>query len=93
MSEGGQPLCDSFDMCHVIAIASGYRARHAHSAFGDAAQLHNALGNHIHLGLDGLVNFVEEFVQPDNARAFHVPMRLFHLHLKDDRRFPLIRWD
>ena len=58
------------------------RRGYARRAFGDAAQLHDPFGDHVHVGLNGFVHLVKEFVQADEARAFHVPMRLLHLCLQ-----------
>ena len=51
-------------------------------ALGDAAELNDAFGDHVHIGLDGLIHLVEQFMQADETRAFDVPMRLLHLRLQ-----------
>src|SRR6267154_3959575 len=58
------------------------RCGHPRRAFGDSAHLHNALGDHIHIRLDVFGNFVKQFVQTDEVRPFHIPMRLLELCLE-----------
>ncbi len=65
-----------------ILFEPGAGCGNAHSALRDSSQLDNAFGDQIHVGLHRLVNLIEKFMQPDKVRAFHVPMRLFQLHLK-----------
>jgi len=55
------------------------------------AQLHNAFGDQIDIRFHCFINLVEELVQPDEVRAFHVPMGLLHLRLQINRiRQPLV---
>ena len=48
----------------------------AHRALGNAAELHDTLGDEVDVLLDRLVDLVEQLVQPDEVRAFHVPVCL-----------------
>ena len=57
-------------------------------AFGDPAQLDDALGNQIHVLFDCFVDLIEQFMQSDEIRAFHIPMRLLHLQLQDQSLRP-----
>ena len=59
-----------------VLFKSGAGGSHPHRAFGNAAQLHNAFGDHVHVVLDFPGDLIEEFVQADEVRPFHVPMRL-----------------
>jgi len=54
----------------------------AHRSFRDTAQLNNAFGNHIHVRFYLLSNLIEQFMQTNKVRSFHVPMRLLELHLE-----------
>jgi len=47
----------------------------------DAADLDDALGDQIYVTLDVLVDVVEQLVEADERRAFHIPMRLLALSL------------
>ncbi len=41
-----------------------------------------AFSDQIHVGFHRLVNLIEQFVQPDEMRAFDIPVGLFHLRLQ-----------
>ena len=56
----------------------------AHGPFGDAAELHDPLGEQIRVLRHGAVDLVEQLVQRDECRPLHVPMRLLALGLEID---------
>src|SRR6266480_5392660 len=81
-------ICDD----QWILFEAGTTRRHTYGALGNATQLHDAFGDQIHIGFHCLVNFVEEFMQPEKVWAFHVPMCLLQLHLEIHRvRQTLVR--
>ena len=49
----------------------------AQRAFDDAAQRRGAFGGEINVLHDSAGEFVEQFMQADEGRAAHVPVRLF----------------
>ena len=57
---------------------------HAGRSFGNAAELHGALGDVVDVVFDGFVDLVEELVQADEEGAFDVPMGLLGLRLQVD---------
>ena len=73
MSKSGQRFGDGFDVRHAIGnrerilFQPRARRRHPHGAFSDAAQWHDAFGDHIHVGLHVLVHLVEKFVQAETV--------------------------
>ena len=87
-SESGQRTGDRLDMGRAVGdvqrilCQAGTLCRRADGAFGNAAQLHDPLGNQIHIRGHGFVDLIEQFVEADEVRSFDVPMRLFHLHLE-----------
>jgi hypothetical protein len=52
--------------------------------YGHTAELHSSFGDGVHVILNVLVDFVEQFVQSDERRALDVPMRLLCLRLQVD---------
>jgi len=54
-------------------------------SFSNAAELDRAFGDHVRVLLHVFGDVIEEFVQADEVRAFHVPMRLLELALEIHR--------
>src|SRR5213076_1980182 len=54
-------------------------------AFGDPAQLHDALGQQVDVFVGGGVNLVEQLVQGDELGPLDVPVSLLRLQLQVDR--------
>ena len=70
------------------AICSGYLSsleRPAGIRTGacrNTVQLHNVFGNHVNIILGLLGDFIEQFVQSNKVRTFHIPMGLVQLQIK-----------
>ena len=88
LQEAVPGLADYFDrgQMEIVSYADWYLAggefdsQRVLSAW--AAKLHDAFGNLVHIILDRFGDLVEQLMQADKARPFHIPMRLLHLHLQ-----------
>ena len=68
--------------CQRVFVESGAGGGDAGRPLSDSSKLHNAFSDQVGIRFNSFVDPIEEFVQPNEMRAFDVPVCLFHLGLE-----------